>query len=871
MRMNTYTYRRTTTCYRRLALVSAFAATVSLMATAAADAQFVSGDIPVSGASNATFAPLDTSIKDFMVTNNVTAVTVAIMNSGRIVYERGFGWRDYYGGNLTPIKEDNVMRVASVTKPITAAAIQKLITNGTINAGSKVFACAQSKPNDPFNVNDPDTGILPTATYSPWDNPGNPPADSGFASITVQHLIQHRGGFNSKIFEPQFSAINIANAMGIATPPGPVNTVNYMLSQPLAFTPGATSGLCNNYSPGYDPAVSLTVGTNPRAVAIGDLDGNGSRDLATANNGSNDVSVVLSNGDGTFAAAVNYPAGTGPHSVAIADLNLDGKSDLVVANNGSDNVSVLLNNGDGTFAAAVNYGVGTNPRFVAIGDLNGDGRSDVVTANSGSNGVSVLINNGSGTFAAKVDYPVGTNPYGVAIGQLDGVNKADLVTANKGSDNVSVLLNNGNGTFATAVSYGTGAGPYSVAIANFDGVNGNDVVTANETNGNVSVLLNVGSPTQGTFATRVNYSTGGTNSRSVATGDLDGDGQLDIATSNEASHNVSVLAGNGDGTFGAATTYSAGTFPRSLAVGDLNGNGGLDIVTANSSSTNVWLLLHPSTGSYCYSNFGYMLLGLIIEQVTGQDYMDYVYPNFLATWGGAPREMFNGRTFKADQDPREPIYEPVSTALNVFCSTSTVFCNVPSTCSCVSWPYGGWEHEVFLGHGDLVTNTTQILNYASRYLMFNVYGQNPVVEIGTPLSGSIRGDHNGSITGTNALARQSYSTTVQYAIILNQRDTGSTGVAFLTSLQSTIDTFITDALGSFPTKYATDNWVDFASVSNGSGTFASPKNDLSDMLANGVQIGGRVKFKPGSGNWTGTISQAVKLDAPLGTVRIGQQ
>ena len=121
-------------------------------------------------------------------------------------------------------------------------------------------------------------------------------------------------------------------------------------------------------------------GTTPYSVAVGDFNGDGKLDLAVANEGSDNVSILLGNGDGTFQAAVDYGAGTDPDSVAVGDFNGDGKLDLVVANDDSNNVSILLGNGDGTFQAAVNYGVSA-PSSVAVGDFNGDGKLDLAVAN----------------------------------------------------------------------------------------------------------------------------------------------------------------------------------------------------------------------------------------------------------------------------------------------------------------------------------------------------------------------------------------------------------------------------------------------------------------------------------------------------------
>ena len=127
-------------------------------------------------------------------------------------------------------------------------------------------------------------------------------------------------------------------------------------------------------------------GVGATSVAIGDLNGDGKPDLVTANAGptANFVSVLINRGDGTFQARLDYATGPGPYSVAIGDLNGDGKPDLATANDGDNTVSVLVNKGDGSFQARVDYATGVEPSSVAIGDLNGDGKPDLVTANSGT-------------------------------------------------------------------------------------------------------------------------------------------------------------------------------------------------------------------------------------------------------------------------------------------------------------------------------------------------------------------------------------------------------------------------------------------------------------------------------------------------------
>src|SRR5262245_4333777 len=130
------------------------------------------------------------------------------------------------------------------------------------------------------------------------------------------------------------------------------------------------------------PSSEFAAGVSPRCVVVGEFNGDGLPDLATANCGpESTVSVMLGNGDGTFQAPRTLAAGSYPFAVSVGDFNGDGRQDLVSANERGKNVSVFLGNGDGTFQAARNYDVGTTPLSMAVGEFNGDGRADLAVAN----------------------------------------------------------------------------------------------------------------------------------------------------------------------------------------------------------------------------------------------------------------------------------------------------------------------------------------------------------------------------------------------------------------------------------------------------------------------------------------------------------
>src|SRR5262249_43407783 len=152
----------------------------------------------------------------------------------------------------------------------------------------------------------------------------------------------------------------------------------------------------------------------PQSVAMGDLNGDGKLDLATANSGSDNVSVLFNTCAGCtspgFSSPANYSVGTGPYLIAEADYNRDGNLDLAVANFNSGTVSILLGNSNGTFGSPTNFAVGSGPASIAEGDFNSDGKLDLVTANQNSGNISILLGNGSGGFGTATNITIAGQP-----------------------------------------------------------------------------------------------------------------------------------------------------------------------------------------------------------------------------------------------------------------------------------------------------------------------------------------------------------------------------------------------------------------------------------------------------------------------------
>ena len=427
-------------------------------------------------------------------------------------------------------------------------------------------------------------------------------------------------------------------AINRLAPIGPItsdNSVEFqvLFSEPVTGVSASSFTLAISGVTATTPVVVSGSGSTYTVTVNGISAGNGSLGLNLNDNGTikNGSGQTLQGSNVSFQPQHTFGAGTGPAAVAVADLNGDGKPDMVVANYGTltsygQTVSVLLGNGDGTFQPQKTFSVGQSPNAVAIADVNGDGNPDIIVANSQSHTISILLGNGDGTF--KPQRTISTGYYtvsSIAVADLEGDGKpADIVVTNfqyssayvsfPGSS-VSVLLGNGDGTFKPPVKFstnlpgGTNYGPSSVAVADLNGDGKPDLVVTNYgysgdlgsyAGDKVSVLLGNGN---GTFQAEKEYTTS-PGPISVAVADVNGDGKPDLVVADFGSQyfspgsTVNILLGKGDGTFQPAQILDAGKYPESVAISDLNGDGKPDIIVANLGGNDVSVLQGNGDGSF---------------------------------------------------------------------------------------------------------------------------------------------------------------------------------------------------------------------------------------------------------------------------------
>ncbi|RPI71214.1 MAG: VCBS repeat-containing protein, partial [Desulfobacteraceae bacterium] len=235
--------------------------------------------------------------------------------------------------------------------------------------------------------------------------------------------------------------------------------------------------------------VDYAAGERPVCVAMGRIDGDAYLDLVVVNHNSDNLSVFLNNGDGTFQAGVNYAISNG-NEVIIVDLDGDGHQDLAVGADSPDIVSVFLNNGDGTFQAAGSYFLPDPPSSIAAGDLNGDGYQDLTM--TASSRVCVLLGDGDGTFQNPTDYNYGEELDSGILQDLNGDGRLDLIILTGDGNSAGVFSGNGDGTFqaGTYDFYGVGNIPVSMVKGDLDGDGDQDFAVANQEGNDISILIN---------------------------------------------------------------------------------------------------------------------------------------------------------------------------------------------------------------------------------------------------------------------------------------------------------------------------------------------------------------------------------------------
>lgn len=345
-----------------------------------------------------------------------------------------------------------------------------------------------------------------------------------------------------------------------------------VLSLLVCFTKSlGQAGFC------FTPTTALVSGAGPRTLVSADFNSDGNLDIATANHNSNSVAVFFGLGSGAFSSATLYIVGTATSisnpRLTKGDFNNDGKPDLATSNEfgGSQEMSVLLNNGNGTFAAAVNYTAGNLPGFnmpqcLISNDFNNDNNADIALINMNGIALSIFLGNGTGSFPPCVNYSLAMMPLLVISDNFNNDAFDDLAIS---GSSVAILFGSASGTFSAA-SYYPNAG-FFLTSGDLNGDGFKDIATS------TGVLLGSGS---GTFSPAGSYAI--INGWGIACADYDGDGNKDLAVNTSTA--ITLLQGLGTGYFGSSANFILNTSPAEMISADFDNDTKPDLALGNGFS-----------------------------------------------------------------------------------------------------------------------------------------------------------------------------------------------------------------------------------------------------------------------------------------------
>ncbi len=415
------------------------------------------------------------------------------------------------------------------------------------------------------------------------------------------------GGTNTLTFDPATN-FNPGETVSV-TVPATVQGVGGAAVAPHVhqFTAGVVGGTGVFVAPVVG---EINTGGSSKEAVVGDVDGDGDLDLITS---SNPISVTLNDGRGNFSGTTYISSSSSSGTLIdagylmLGDLDNDGDLDLVSVHRTSfgfqtARVNVYMNNGTGVFSGTGNMFTTEDCGFgAAIGDLDGDGDLDLLTPNFYSlpTTTSVRLNNGSGAFNITQNVNVGNYVVNVATGDVDGDGDLDFATTNVTDSTVSVRLNDGNANFSGTQDVSVGASPSDIEMVDVDGDSDLDLLVSNynryypSLSKTVSVRFNNGS---GIFSGTQEITLGDF-PESIATGDIDDDGDFDLlaVVYDSLGGKVSVWLNNGMGIFSGAQILPIDS-PLGITMGDLDGDGDLDLLTVKGFSNTVSIRLNGGTG-----------------------------------------------------------------------------------------------------------------------------------------------------------------------------------------------------------------------------------------------------------------------------------
>jgi hypothetical protein len=354
------------------------------------------------------------------------------------------------------------------------------------------------------------------------------------------------------------------------------------------------------------PGSPVSVQGGPGNVLIGDMNNDRKLDLVVACAGARSITILEGKGNGQFGATLsNTTLAEAPGEIALGDMNGDGKLDVAVTSHDSYGVVLLTGDGKGGLAQSpaspfvMKLGQHPHTHGLAVADINRDNKLDLITCNNADNDISLALGDGRGNFTrAPQSFPVGPSPYPFGAGDVNNDGWLDIVATATAtgpsrreqlplSRALTLLLSDGKGGLAPhQLPLRTGE-PWFAAIADLNGDGRSDIIATHHEQSALTVMIGDG---RGGF-TEANGSPFdfGVSLFHLVIADVDRNNTMDVVAATGDS--VRVLLGDGRGAFKPAASIPVGRGAWRIAAADLNGDGAIDVVTSNSESNNVSVLL----------------------------------------------------------------------------------------------------------------------------------------------------------------------------------------------------------------------------------------------------------------------------------------
>jgi hypothetical protein len=337
----------------------------------------------------------------------------------------------------------------------------------------------------------------------------------------------------------------------------------------------------------FSPGPSVLLGEDAADLVLADLDGDGLPDLAAAIASTATVRIHRNDGSGALTLLAEPNAGgDGPVRIVAVDLDGDGSVDLVVLHAGTffapgESLAVLRGRGDGTFAEAVLFATGLFPFEMAAADLDGDGRPDLVTSNFNSQDLTVLLNQteagGPIAFAPPVSYALPSRPSALAVLDLDQDGRLDFLAGSTSAPGLELFRGLGGGSFTPAQHLDVDVSPRTLAAGDLDGDGATDIAALDVASEGVRLLFSRGGGLVPAPALELEEFASAPSASHVALAEISGDGRLDILASLESLRAVSYLRSLGGGRFDAPRLIDVSSAAARLVTGDIDGDGDLDL------------------------------------------------------------------------------------------------------------------------------------------------------------------------------------------------------------------------------------------------------------------------------------------------------